>query len=313
MMSFSIEVKEEIARYEFSNNDEKKALLSSLARINGTMSMGNGGVILEIRSENAKIAKLLFMLIKDLYNVDARILVAKKMKLKKNNVYLVQVKNKGLEILEDLEIYKNGKLDHNPTKDILKNSNDIRAYIMGSFLASGSVNDPSSKHYHLEITTHSDKHADFLVKMISKFDLQPKIIKRRNVYVVYIKKSEEISDFLRIINATNSVLDFEEERINKDYWNSNNRLNICELSNEVKTIKSANTQLEYIDKIYAHYKEYLLDEKDKKIVNIRKNNPEANLQEIADIFNSLYGTNVSKSGINHRLRKIKEIANNIEE
>ena len=313
MMSFSIEVKEEIARYEFSNNDEKKALLSSLARINGTMSMGNGGVILEIRSENAKIAKLLFMLIKDLYNVDARILVAKKMKLKKNNVYLVQVKNKGLEILEDLEIYKNGKLDHNPTKDILKNSNDIRAYIMGSFLASGSVNDPSSKHYHLEITTHSDKHADFLVKMISKFDLQPKIIKRRNVYVVYIKKSEEISDFLRIINATNSVLDFEEERINKDYWNSNNRLNICELSNEVKTIKSANTQLEYIDKIYAHSKEYLLDEKDKKIVNIRKNNPEANLQEIADIFNSLYGTNVSKSGINHRLRKIKEIANNIEE
>ena len=184
---------------------------------------------------------------------------------------------------------------------------------MGSFLASGSVNDPSSKHYHLEITTHSDKHADFLVKMISKFDLQPKIIKRRNVYVVYIKKSEEISDFLRIINATNSVLDFEEERINKDYWNSNNRLNICELSNEVKTIKSANTQLEYIDKIYAHSKEYLLDEKDKKIVNIRKNNPEANLQEIADIFNSLYGTNVSKSGINHRLRKIKEIANNIEE
>jgi len=313
MMSFSIEVKEEIVRYEFSNNDEKRALLSSLTRINGTMSMGNGGVILEIRSENAKIAKLLFMLIKDLYNIDARILVAKKMKLKKNNIYLVQVNNKGLEILEDLEIYKNGKLDHNPTKDILKNNNDLRAYIMGSFLASGSVNDPSSKHYHLEITTHSDKHADFLVKIISKFDLQPKIIKRRNVYVVYIKKSEEISDFLRIINATNCVLDFEEERINKDYWNSNNRLNICELSNEVKTIKSANTQLEYIDKIYAHSKEYLLDEKDKKIVNIRKNNPEANLQEIADIFNSLYGTNVSKSGINHRLRKIKEIANNIEE
>ena len=131
--------------------------------------------------------------------------------------------------------------------------------------------------------------------------------------MVYIKKSEDISDFLRIINANNCVLDFEEERINKDYWNSNNRLNICELSNEVKAIKSANTQLEYIDKIYASSKEYLLDEKDKKIINIRRENPEANMQEIADIFNSLYGTNISKSGVNHRLRKIKEIANNIEE
>jgi DNA-binding protein WhiA len=313
MMSFSIDVKEEIVRYEFANDGEKKALLSSLARINGTISMGKGGVALEIRSENAKIAKLLFVIIKDLYNVDARILVAKKMKLKKNNVYLLQVGNRGIEILEDLQIYKNGKLDHNPNKDILKNTGDLRAYLMGSFLASGSVNDPVSKNYHLEITTHSDKHAEFLTKIISKFELNAKIIKRRNVYVVYIKKSEEISDFLRIINANNCVLDFEEERINKDYWNSNNRLTICEVSNEVKTIKSANTQLEYIEKIYAHSKEYLLDEKDKKIISIRKENPEANMQEIADIFNSLYGTNVSKSGINHRLRKIKEIANNIEE
>ena len=89
---------------------------------------------------------------------------------------------------------------------------------MGSFLASGSVNDPASKHYHLEMVTHSDKNADFLVKFISKFELNAKLIKRRNVYVIYIKKSEEISDFLRVINANNCVLDFEEERINKDYF-----------------------------------------------------------------------------------------------
>ena len=120
---------------------------------------------------------------------------------------------------------------------------------MGCFLASGSVNNPSSKHYHLEITTHSEKHAEFLVKTIAKFNLIAKVIKRRNIYVVYIKKSEEISDFLRVINAANSVMDFEEERISKDYWNCNNRLNICELSNEVKTLQSANKQLEFIEKI----------------------------------------------------------------
>ena len=273
----------------------------------------DSAIVLEIRSENAKIAKLLFVLIKELYNVEARILVAKKMKLKKNNVYLVQVREKGLAILEDLEIYKHGKFDSNPTRNILKNNNEIRAYLMGCFLASGSVNDPSSKHYHLELTTHSEKHADFLVKMIDKFNLIAKVIKRRNIFVVYIKKSEEISDFLRVINATNCVMDFEEERISKDYWNCNNRLNICELSNEVKTLQSANKQLEFIDKIYRSSKEYMLDDKDKKIINIRRENPEANLQEIADIYNEKYGTNISKSGVNHRLRKIKEIANNIED
>ena len=312
-MSFSSNVKEEIVLYGFSNVKEKKALLSSLVRINGTMSMHGRDVVLEIRSENAKIAKLIFIIVKEIYNVDARILVAKKMKLKKNNVYLLQIKGKGLEILEDLEIYKNGKLDNNPGKDILRNNYQMKAYIMGCFLASGSVNDPVSKHYHLEITTHSEKHSEFLIKIISKFDLNPKIIKRRNIYVVYLKKSEEIADFLRLMNANNSVMDFEEERINKDYWNSNNRLNICELSNEVKTLQSANKQLEFIDKIYKNGKEYMLDAKDKQIVAIRKENPEANLQEIADIYNELYGTNISKSGINHRLRKIKEIANNIED
>ena len=312
-MSFSLDVKEEIVRYEFARSSEKKALLCSLSRINGTISMHGTNVILEIRSENAKIAKLLFVLIKELYNCEARILVAKKMKLKKNNVYLVQVRENGLGILEDLEIYKHGKFDSNPTKNILKNNNEIRAYLMGCFLASGSVNDPSSKHYHLEVTTHSEKHADFLVKVIAKFNLTAKIIKRRNIYVVYIKKSEEISDFLRVINATNSVMDFEEERISKDYWNCNNRLNICELSNEVKTLQSANKQLEFIEKIYRNSKEYMLDDKDKKIINIRRENPEANLQEIADIYNETYGTKLSKSGVNHRLRKIKEIANNIEE
>ena len=311
-MSFSSEVKEEIVRYELVSDREKKSLLSSLAKINGTMSMHGNDIVLEIRSENAKIAKLLFVLVKDIYNVEARILVAKKMKLKKNNVYLVQIKNASL-ILEDLEIFRNNKLDNNPTKDLLKTSGDLRAYISGCFLASGSVNDPISKNYHLEVVTHSEKHADFLVKLISKFELNAKVIKRRNVYVVYLKKSEDISDFLRIVGANNCVMDFEEERINKDYWNSNNRLSICEVSNEVKTIQSANKQLEFIEKIYRNSKEYMLDIKDKQIIEIRRENPESNLQEIADIYNEKYGTKMSKSGVNHRLRKIKEIANNIEE
>ena len=120
--------------------------------------------------------------------------------------------------------------------------------------------------------------------MILKFGLNAKIIKRRNRFVVYLKKSEEISDFLRIINSQVGVLEFEEERINKDYWNSNNRLNICEISNEVKTLNSAKEQIDAINKIFESKKEYLLDEKDKQIAKIRLENPEVNLQDLPEKF-----------------------------
>ena len=150
-------------------------------------------------------------------------------------------------------------------------------------------------------------------KIISKFNLNPKIIKRRNRFVVYLKKSEEISDFLRIINSQIGVMEFEEERINKDYWNSNNRLNICEISNEVKTLNSAKEQIDAINKIYQNNKEYLLDLKDKQIAQIRIDNPEVNLQEIAEIYTQKFDKAISKSGVNHRIRKIKQIASEIKD
>ena len=309
-MSFSTNIKNEIVRYNYSL-EEKTALLSSLIKINGTLNMSNRNFVVDVRTENAKTAKLIFLLIQEIYKIDCRLLVSKKNKLNKNNVYIAQIRNKSLEILEDLEIYKDGNLDSLPTMHTLKKENAKRAYLAGCFLASGSINDPSSKNYHLEFSTNSQKHADFLQKLTAKFELNSKTIKRRNKYVVYLKKSEEISDFLRIINSQVGVLEFEEERISKDYWNSNNRLNICEISNEVKTLNSAKEQIEAIELIYESKKEYLLDEKDKQIAKIRLDNPEVNLQEMADIYAEKYNTNISKSGINHRIRKIKQIAKEI--
>ena len=311
-MSFSNEIKNEIIRYNYTPT-EKNALLSGLTKINGTLSMSNKGVVVEIRTENAKTAKMVFLIIKELYNIDCRLLVAKKNKFNKNSIYVAQIRNNGLDILTDLEIYKEGVLDSLPTGKTLKKENEKRAYLIGCFLASGSINDPSSKNYHLEISTNSLKHAEYLQKLVTKFNLNPKIIKRRNRFVVYLKKSEEISDFLRIINSQVGVMYFEEERINKDYWNSNNRLNICEIANEVKALNSAKEQIDAINKIFDNNMTYLLDIKDKQIAQIRLDNPEANLQEIAQIYTEKFEKPISKSGVNHRIRKIKQIASDIKE
>lgn len=310
-MSFSTNIKNEIVRYTYSL-EEKVSLLSALIKINGTLNMSNKNFVVDIRTENAKTAKLIFLIIQELYKIDCRLLVAKKNKLNKNNVYIAQIRNKGLDILSDLEIYKDGNLDALPTSKTLKKENEKKAYLAGCFLASGSINDPSSKNYHLEFSVNSKSHAEFVQKLMFKFNLNAKTILRRNRHVVYLKKSEEISDFLRIINSQIGVLEFEEERINKDYWNSNNRLNICEISNEVKALNSAKEQIDSINKIFDANKEYLLDSKDKQIIQIRLDNPEANLQEIADIYTQKFNKSLSKSGVNHRIRKIKQIANEIE-
>ena len=311
-MSFSTDIKNELVRNNYTTS-EKISLLSALIKINGSLNMSNKTLVIDIRTENAKTAKLIFLIVQEIYQIDCRLLVSKKDKLNKNNVYIAQIRSKALDILNDLEIYKEGNIDAVPTAKTLKKDEEKRAYLAGCFLASGSINDPSSKNYHLEISTNSLRHCEYLQKIISKFFLSPKTIKRRNKHIVYLKKSEEISDFLRIINAQSGVLQFEEERINKDYWNSNNRLNICEISNEVKTLNSAKEQVDAINKIYKNKKEYLLDLKDKQIAKIRLDNPEINLQEIADIYTQKYNKEISKSGVNHRIRKIKQIANEIKD
>ena len=157
-MSFSTDIKNEIVRYNYTSS-EKKALLSALIKMNGTLNMSNKSLVIDIRTENAKTAKLIFLIVQQIYNIDCRLLVSKKNKLNKNNVYIAQIRNNSLEILNDLEIYKDGNIDALPTGKTLKKEEDKRAYLTGCFLSSGSINDPSSKNYHLEVSVNSLKHA----------------------------------------------------------------------------------------------------------------------------------------------------------
>ncbi len=142
-----------------------------------------------------------------------------------------------------------------------------------------------------------------------RFDLPAKYIKRRSQDVVYLKASDKISDFLRCIGASDALFAFEDSRIQRDFMNSLTRLDNCELANEMKTISAGKKQLEDINWIETYRSLDTLPPKLYQAAMLRKEYPEASLNELCEKYNEHYGDNISKSGMKHRLAKIKELAN----
>lgn len=303
MISFSRQVKEEIVFNEF---DEccKKALLLAVLKINGNLSLTSQGMQLQLRTENAKIASKVHKLLKDLYQPNIEFLVSKKMKLRKNNVYILRI-TKAKEILDDLQLLSRTI----PNEKILQKDCCARAYLAGAFLAAGSVNDPSTSNYHLEVSCQNHDLAVYIQETMNRFNLNAKYIERRSKDVIYIKSAEKISDFLRIVCAQKSVMDFENQRIDRDFSNNINRWDNCVIANEMKTMQAGASQLADIELIDAYNAWGEFDEKTVIIGQIRKANPDVSLAELANIYIAQTGQSISKSGINHQLKKIKEKAN----
>lgn len=303
MISFSRQVKEEIVFNEF---DEccKKALLLAVLKINGNLSLTSQGMQLQLRTENAKIASKVHKLLKDLYQPNIEFLVSKKMKLRKNNVYILRI-TKAKEILDDLQLLSRTI----PNEKILQKDCCARAYLAGAFLAAGSVNDPSTSNYHLEVSCQNHDLALYIQETMNRFNLNAKYIERRSKDVIYIKSAEKISDFLRIVCAQKSVMDFENQRIDRDFSNNINRWDNCVIANEMKTMQAGASQLADIELIDAYNAWGEFDEKTVIIGQIRKANPDVSLAELANIYITQTGQSISKSGVNHQLKKIKEKAN----
>ena len=144
---------------------------------------------------------------------------------------------------------------------------------------------------------------------MNRFHLNAKDIERRTKYVIYIKSAEKIADFLRIVGAPKSLMDFENERIDRDFANNINRWDNCVIANEMKSVRSGASQLADIEVIDSHNAWAELDEKAKIIANLRKENPDVSLAELADLYINQTGLSISKSGVNHQMKKIKEKAN----
>lgn len=309
-MSFASEVKSEIAFNELKPCCAR-AQLAALVQCDATLTISNQQWQLHFKTESPTTAKRFWVLIKQRYDLTPELVILKKVKLRKNYSYVVQVKSQVKEILEDLRLYDQGGLKNQVAFEIVRKECSCRAYLAGAFLSCGSVNSPTSSNYHLEIATTKSKMADFIVNLMSRFDLPAKIIMRRKQYVVYIKISDKISDFLRAVAAYEAVMKFEDTRIQRDFKNSLTRLDNCEVANEMKTIKAATQQIEAIEYLQQHDMFELLNDRLKEVAILRQINPEASLNELAEIYQTQTGNKMSKSGIKHRFNKILEQAESL--
>lgn len=303
-MSFTTTIKEEIVNISGAKS-ETIAELSGFIRNNGYLNECG----LNLTTENPIICDHIASVIEDIYEVDVRKEIRDSLNFSKKNLYLLIIDNKLERILKELAYYdENGDYLENPPQYIVGANEEIRAYLRGVFLSSGSINDPKTSRYHMELLINMPSEAVFVQKLLNLFDLNVKILTRDKGYMLYIKEAEKISDYLKLLNANNAVMYYENERVYRNKMNQANRLNNCEQANIDKVVATATTQLDYINIIEENLGEGLLDEKTKEALEYRKKYPEASLKELSEIISVETGKAITKSGLNHRFRKIKELA-----
>jgi len=303
-MSFSTDIKNEVTRLDTSK-EELISELSAIVRNSSEISH-----YLNINIENNQVARRIFKLFKSIYDITPIITVRKKY-FSNGLSYILTIKHKQTQVLEDLSILSNGKYLSIPKEYIYSDEDLLRSYLRGLFLSTGSINDPKTSRYHLEFLVDNLDYANFISHLLNQFDLNSKVIHREKKYMIYIKEAEKISDFLRLIRAYNGVMYYEDIRIYRDHKNMTNRLNNCEQANIDKIFFTAQNQIKDIKKLKEYDMLDLIDDKIKIAIDYRLKYPELSLTELSSVMND-EGIKISKSGLNHRFRKIKEIIANIE-
>ncbi|MBP3841447.1 MAG: DNA-binding protein WhiA [Bacilli bacterium] len=306
-MSFTTKIKNEISEI-YDTRSEMIAELSGFIRNNGYLE----DEILYLTTENKFIAERIVKFLRDIYDISVKIGKKDNVNFSKTKLNLLTIDSKINKILQDVGYFSNNNtyLDTPPTYIVGANE-EIRAYLRGAFLCQGSINDPKSS-YHMEFLVDRPDESVFIQRLLNIFDLNAKILSRSNGYMIYIKEADKISDFLKIIRAHNAVLYFEDIRVYHQEKNIANRLNNCEQANIDKIIQTANIQLKYIEIIEKNLSLELLDDKTKEVLEYRKKYPEASLKELSEIISLETNKPITKSGLNHRFRKMKELAERLE-
>jgi len=309
--SYSAEVRNELARIVDEQGCCKVAELASLMRMGGTMLIGgNSNLGIKFTTENAAVARKTLTLIKSGFHLKTEVVVTRGRRLKKNNSYMIKVVPSPVvtELLSVLGIMRGDNINVSNDSGILRKACCRRAYLRGSFLGGGSVNRPEGD-YHLELVTANLDFGKTLLRLMKYFSLPVRLIERKNDYIVYLKDGDAIATFLQIIGAHNALLVFENVRVVKDMRNKVNRLVNCETANLQKTVNAAVRQVNCIKSIVEHKAFARLPHSLREAAEIRLAYPQATLQELVDAMPGRVG----KSGMNHRLRKLEQIAGELED
>ena len=301
-MSFTSIIKNELVSINLSK-------LEQLSELSGFLRNSiEGKKKLNIVTENASIARLIFNLLKTNYDALIKVSVKKGYNYNKNYLYNLEVYKNDYIIINDLS------LDSNiPDIYLIDDEDSKRAYLRGVFLACGSINDPKKSRYHMEFSFNDKEYSNFIDRLLKSYNLNSKILKRDTRYIVYVKESEKIGDFLRLIKAVNALLYYENIRIYRNKKNNLNRINNCEQANVDKIIQTAKNQVDDINLIKEHDAYDLLDDKLKEASIYRLKYPEESLSDLSKIMSLETNTNITKSGLYHRFNKLKYLANKLRE
>ncbi|MBQ7919427.1 MAG: DNA-binding protein WhiA [Lachnospiraceae bacterium] len=283
-MSFSHSVKEELAKHTNIARHCRVAELSAILHFCGQYGKDKDGVFwVGFQTENESTVTKAFTLLKKAFNIEAD----------------CPVEEEELELLFETM----GDLSEPVDESLLRNNCCKRAFLRGAFLGVGSMSDPE-KGYHLEFVCTDEAKALQLQEIIGEFHVDAKIIIRKKYFVVYIKESESIVELLNIMEAPVALMNLENLRILKDMRNSINRKVNCEAANINKTVSAANRQIEDIEYLRDHYGLQNLQPSLRQMAEVRLEYPEASLKELGELLDPKVG----KSGVNHRLRKLSELA-----
>ena len=309
-MSFSGEVKKELCEQISPARHCRLAEISAIIAFCGKIVVDKDGrYILKLQTESAVLSKKMYVLLKQVFQIGAE-LTTRPVSAKKN-LYELTLAAGETELvltackLKVVEEEKSGKLLA-AEQTIISKSCCKRSFIRGAFLAAGSVSNPN-KAYHFEIVVNQEKNGTLLCDAMRSYDIEAKIITRKNHYVVYVKEGAQIVDLLNVMEAHVALMEFENVRILKEMRNTINRKVNCEAANINKTVKAATRQVEDILYIQNTVGLATLAEGLEEIALLRMEYPEASLKELGEMLCPPVG----KSGVNHRLKKLCEIADGL--
>lgn len=310
-MSFATDVKRELASIKVDDCC-LKAELHQMIRLRSSIALSNKDFNITLSTTSLAISRRIIYLIKSIYKINVGMLKKSRSSLDRKSLYYLVIEENGMDILKDLDLIDdNYQFKKSLSEKFLKKDCCKAAIVRASFLIKGSINDPKTKNYHLELTLNNELEAEKIQEILLEVGIESKTIVRKKGIVLYIKKAEDIGDFLGFVGATNARFEFEDIRIKKDLSNYVNRIINCDVANEQKALSSARKQIEDIEKIEKSMGFLNMSPRLMNAIILRTSHPEDSLSQLSEKSEEEVGKYISKSGLSHCFKDIAAIAEKI--